>query len=109
MELVRLRGFCPIDEPFLVRMLTSEGGEQAREVAYLNLSQPSRLFEGPIGTSLYKFAHDFVPDGGRAGQTRHVVHGFVTAVAYPDSHEKIRGIANRPVIVEIGGCPGFDR
>ena len=37
------------------------------------------------------------------------MHGFIAAVAHPDSHQKIGGIANRPVIVEVGGRPGFDR
>ena len=50
-----------------------------------------------------------MPDRRRPAQARHVVHGFVTAVAHPDPHQQIGGISDRPVIMKVGCRPGFIR
>ena len=49
------------------------------------------------------FAHDRVPDGRSAGETGHILHGFVVGVADPDAHGELGREAHGPVVLEAVG------
>ncbi len=108
-DVVGLGGFRPGDEPFRARVRTELGGEQAGERADFHLNQSIGTREVPFRFAFQHFADRLVPDGGRAGQAGHFLHGLVVAVADPHADDDIGGVADRPVVVEVGGGAGLDR
>ena len=54
-------------------------------------------------------AHHGIPDRRRAGETGHILHGFVVGVADPDAHRQLRRVAHGPVVFEAVGRAGLGR
>ena len=72
----------------------------------MHIGGPNEIIGGEM-IEVGDVLHHIVPDGASAGNTDHIVHDTVIAVAGPDPYGDMGSVAHGPVIAETLGCPCF--
>lgn len=89
----------PCVSPSLAKMPVCGGNTAVVDRLFYDAARDGKAGDG---LALLRQEEAIMPDGGRAIDACYINHWRIVVVARPHTHYVIAGIANRPVVAEIG-------